>query len=259
MKIMKSRTYAFIKIFDKEEYADAFLQHGVMRCGTLGEFKGIGDEDRGDKYEGVMHWNQPDQITLKITYKDEDGVEKTLPITELAGPVIMQDGSFDRLNLYCIYALKIPEFVETYETEEERVASIKKTNAMLAQCCVFSDEVLRLGRFAVVVYQVVDFINAVTRAAAHEKLAYAHGHVGYFDPDTFNGSFEGVVGAFRKRKTYEHQSEYRFCFQSQDEAGVRFLRLGSLAGMAFKTSTGKLNEMFQIKVDEDLGSQSETA
>ncbi len=248
--MMKSRIYVLIKIFKNEEHADAFIQQGVMRCGTLGEFKDIDDGERGDKYEGVMHWHQPDQITLKITYKDQDGVEKTFPIKELAGPFIVQDGSYDRLNLYCMYALKIPEFVETFETEEERVVGFEKINAMLAERCVFRDEVLKLGSFAVIVYKVEDFISAVKRAAAEEKLACSNGLVGYFDPDTFNGSFEGVVGAFRKRKTYEHQSEYRFCFQSQDVEGERFLRVGSLEGMALKASTKDLNRMFQIKLTE---------
>lgn len=42
---MGSRIYMLVKVFDKEEYADAFLQHGEMLCRTLGEFKRIeGDE-----------------------------------------------------------------------------------------------------------------------------------------------------------------------------------------------------------------------
>lgn len=51
---MGSRIYLLIKIFDKEEHADAFIQNGDMFCKTLGDFKKIEDSDvRGDAYEAV--------------------------------------------------------------------------------------------------------------------------------------------------------------------------------------------------------------
>ena len=89
--IMKTRIYLLIKIFDKEEYADAFMQKGELFCRTLGDFKKSDEEDgRGDRFEAVTDLHQPDQITLTITFKDKDDIEKTFPIEKLAGPLTIQ-------------------------------------------------------------------------------------------------------------------------------------------------------------------------
>lgn len=82
---MSSKIYLLIKIFENEEHADAFVKKGEMFCKTLGEFKKIeGDGARGDTYEGVTDWHQPDQISLVISYKDKDGVEHSIPLKDLA-------------------------------------------------------------------------------------------------------------------------------------------------------------------------------
>ncbi len=104
---MSSRIYLLIKVFDKEEHADAFIQKGAMYCNTLGYFKKYEDELRGDAYEGITDWHQPDQITLTISYKDNDGVDQTHIVTGLASPVTMGHHGFDSLNLYCMYAIKV--------------------------------------------------------------------------------------------------------------------------------------------------------
>lgn len=124
---MSSRIYMLIKVFDKEEYVDAFIQKGEMFCRTLGDFKKIIDDYvRGDAYEAVTDWHQPDQITLTFSYKDNDGVEHSFPAEGLGGPVVMQNNGYDFLNLYCMYAVKVPEFEESYETEDERVSVVEK-------------------------------------------------------------------------------------------------------------------------------------
>ena len=124
---MTARIYLLIKIFDKEEHADALIERGELFCRTLGDFKRIEDDAaRGDAYEGVTDWHQPNKITLTLTFIDKDGIEKTIPIEKLAGPLVVQNSGYDRLNLYCMYAVKAQEFEESYETEEERVRIVEK-------------------------------------------------------------------------------------------------------------------------------------
>lgn len=242
---MKSRIYLLIKVFDKEEYADAFLQKGEMFCRTLGDFKRIEDDGvRGDVYEGVTDWHQPDQISLTISYKDQDRGEHTFPIKDLAGPLIMQKNGFDRLNLYCMYAVKVQEFENLYETEDERAGVVEKINAMLA---TLSDEILSLGEFAVVIYQVKDFIDQVKKIATAQNYACCSDSIKYYDPKTFNGGFKELESVFRKRNTYAHQSEYRFVFSSYEPEGTKSIHVGSLEKIAFKVATKEINEKLQIK------------
>ncbi|QWT46319.1 hypothetical protein [Azospira inquinata] len=246
---MAERIYLLIKIFDKEEYADAFVQKGELYCRTLGEFKRSDEEDgRGDRFEAVTDWHQADKVKLAITFKDKDGFEKTLPIEKLAGPVISQNKGYDRLNLYCMYAVKAPEFEGSYETEEERIAIVEKINGMLKEKITISDVLLSLGKFAVVVYQVEDFINRVKQAAQEKSFVCWNGLIGYYDPDTFHGSFMELESVFRKRHTYEHQSEYRFAFNSFEPEGDKFFHLGSLEDIAIKIPTREINDKLQLKL-----------
>ena len=246
-----SRIYLLIKVFDKEEYADAFLNKGGMFCRTLGDFKRIEDDGvRGDAYEGVTHWHQPDQVTLTIAYKDKDGVEHTLPLKDLAGPVVVQNNGYERLNLYCMYAAKVQEFEESYDTEEERVRIVEKINSMLKEKSTLSDEMLSLGEFAVVVYQVEDFIDRVQKSATAQNLACWNGGVKYYDPASFHGSFKELEAVFSKRNIYAHQNEYRFVFGSHEPEGVKTINIGSLEGIAFKISTKEIKDKVQIKLSE---------
>jgi len=248
---MSSRIYLLIKVFDKEEYADAFIQKGEMFCRTLGEFKKIEDSGvRGDAYEGVTDWHQPDQISLTISYKDGDGVEHSLPIEGLAGPVVMQNTGYDRLNLYCTYAVKAPEFEESYETEEERIRIVEKINSMLKDFSTLSEEVLALGEFSVIVYQVEDFIDRVKQAVKSQNFACWNGAIKYYDPDIFHGSFKELEAVFRKRNIYAHQNEYSFAFGSHEPEGARTINVGSLNGIDFKISTKEINNKVQIKLAE---------
>jgi hypothetical protein len=247
---MTSRIYLLIKVFDREEYADAFIQKGEMFCRTLGDFKRIDDPGRGDAYEAVTDWHQPDQVKLTITIKDNDGIEKTIPIEGLAGPVVMQSNGYDKLNLYCMYAVKAKEFEETYETEEERVVIVKKINAMLKERSTLSDEVISLGEFAVVVYQVEDFIDKVKKAAKEKSFACWNGLISYYDPDTFHGSFQELEAVFKKRNVYEHQNEYRFAFGSHEPEGSKVIHLGSLDGIAIKIPTREVNDKIQLRLVE---------
>jgi hypothetical protein len=238
-----------IKIFDKEENADAFIKSGDLFSRTLGDFKRIEDDGaRGDVYEGVTGWHQPDRISLSIAFEDKDGLERTLPIEKLAGPFVIQNTGYDRLNVYCMYAVKIPEFEEPCETEEERLRAVEKINRMLKEKSTLSDKALSLGEFAVVVYRVGDFLDRVNKASDDRNFTCWNGAIGYYDPQTFHGTFEELEAIFRKRNTYEHQNEYRFAFGSHEPEGAKTIRVGSLEDIAFKIQTCEINEKLQLRL-----------
>lgn len=248
---MTSRIYLLIKVFDKEEYADAFINEGQMFCRTLGDFKRIEDGGlRGDVYEGVTDWHQPHGIKVTISYKNRDGAEHSFPLTDLAGPLVVQNNGYDMLNLYCMYAVKVEEFEESYESEEERVRVVEKVNTLLKERSTLSEKVHSLGDFAVVVYQVQDFIKRVRKTADARSFSCWNGSVKYYDPDSFSGSFGGVEAVFRKRNIYLHQNEYRFAFGSDGADGEKVVNVGSLSGIAFKVKTAEINDMVQLTLVE---------
>jgi hypothetical protein len=240
--------YLLIKVFDEEKYANAFIQKGELFCRTLGDFKRSDDNWRGDSYEAVTDWHQPGHVKLTVTFKDKDALEKTIAIDTLTGPVVIQNNGYDRLNLYCMYAVKAPEFEESYEIEQERVLIVEKFNELLKKRLTLSNEVLSLGEFAVVIYRVEDFINKVKKAAEVKSFACWSGLIEYYDPNTFHGSFKELESLFKKRKIYEHQNEYRFTFGSNDPEGSKCIHLGPLHDIAIKIPTREINDKIQLKL-----------
>ncbi|WP_342616960.1 hypothetical protein [Rhodoferax sp. GW822-FHT02A01] len=242
--------FLLIKVFDKEEYADAFIQTGEMFCKTIGQFKRIeGDVARGDKFEALSDWHQPDRVSLTLSFKSPNGEEKSFPIG-LAGPLAIQSNAHDHLNAFCMYAVSVPDFEGSYETEEERLHLVKKFNSMLKVSATLGDEMLALGEHAVLIYNVAEFIDRVIKAAKSEGYSSWKGLVEYFDPDIFHGSFEGVESVFRKRSVYSYQREFRFVFTSDRPDGEKTLHAGPLEGMALKLKTGEINGKLELKLAE---------
>lgn len=252
---MGARIYLLIKVFDKEEYADEFIKTGKMFCKTIKQFREIeGDVARGDRYEGVSEWHQPGGISLTISYKTSDGKEKSMPITGLAGPLIIQNLVHDSLNAYCMYAITAPEFNESFETEEQRLRAVEKINAMLKAHTVVDDDMLSLGEHAVVIVKVHEFIDKVTEAAKAKGYSSWKGLVKYFDPETFSGGFGEVESVFMKRNIYSYQKEFRFVFDSDTPEGEKFIHAGSLEGIALKLKTSEINTKIEMKLDEGSAS-----
>lgn len=246
---MNAKIYTLIKIFDTEAHADAFIENGEMYCRTLGHFKKLEDgELRGDVYEGIISWLQPDQISVSISYKPENEEEKFIEIKELAAPVVIEHASYDRLNVYCMYAMKIPAFNETYETEEEKKQLVDKLNTKIRDGNKLGPEVVAFGEFAVMIYNVQDFINKVKETLQKKNFRQWHGPITYYDPETFSGSFDGIKAAFRKRNIYASQNEFRFAFDTNAPEGAQTIHVGNLSGIAIKIPTKDINDQVKIEL-----------
>ncbi|TRO27448.1 hypothetical protein EQ831_23605 [Pseudomonas sp. ALS1279] len=249
---MARKIVLLVKVFDKEEYADAFIATGEMFCKTIGQFKRIeGDAARGDQFEAPWGWHQPDGISLRISYKTSGGEEKSFPIDDLAGPLVMQRAALDHLNAFCMYAVTIPDFEETYETEEERMRVVEKVNSMLKGHAKINEEMLSLGEHAVVIFEVENFIDKVSKAAKSEGYSIWGKLVDYFDPDSFDGSFGEIESLFKKRNIYSYQKEFRFVFDSGKPGVATTLHAGHLGKISFKVKTSEINSKFELKLAED--------
>jgi len=236
---MTQRIFSLIKIFDAEEHAERFLKQGEMLCRTLEHFKKIENNDeRGDKYEAVVEWQQPEGIKLKLSYCDKDGKKSTFSIDELAGPFVVQTTAYDNLNIYCMYALKI---------EAKRTKKSHKDQYTISEIPKISEKCSKLGNFAVVIHQVTDFIELVRNHARSNGYFFTKGAVRYFDPKSFSGNFAGIETVFQKRNLYSHQSEFRFAFDFfSEKPEPRKIQIGSLEKIAIKVPTEELNNIFKI-------------
>lgn len=244
--------YMLIKIFDEEVHANAFFEQGEMYCRTLGDFKRIeGDTDRGDQYEGVTAWHQPSQIsTITVQVSSPDGSTRTIDLhpEDMAGPVIMQQTWLDHLNLFCMYAMRSDRLPDSFENEEEAIQEIEKANTLLRTQCEIHDGISVLGKYAVVIHDVGTFVNRVRSTAKERGIPCRSRLVEYYDPETFHGDFDGLKAAFNKRNIYEHQNEYRFCFQLDGVSGPQKIQVGPLAGMAVKMLTKDLKSTLQLQL-----------
>ncbi|MEN5251327.1 hypothetical protein ACYB9R_01705 [Alcaligenes aquatilis] len=240
-----------IKVFGSEEYADKFIQEGQLYCQTIRDFKNIKDGDaRGDPYEAPSEWMQPDQLSITISGTTADG--QPIPprvLKDLSGPVIMQSNCFDRLNAYCMYAVKIPEFHETYDSEESKQKVQAKLNALLEAQAKLSDKILSFGEHAVLIPTVPAFIDRVCNFAKNLGHGVVHGLVDYFEEENLSGQFTDLQALFMKRKSYEHQSEFRFIFDSIHPEGPLILNIGPLHDLnAMKVKTKDINGMIQMRL-----------
>lgn len=246
---MTKKIALLVKVFDKEEFADAFIEKGEMFCKTIGQFKRIeGDIARGDKFEAPSDWYQSDRLSLTLSIKTPDGKNKSFPIEGLQGPLVMQRTLHDRLNAFCMYAITVPDFDEKYETEEDRLCVIQRINSMLKVNAMLGEEMLSLGEHAVLIFNVADFINKVIEATRSEGYSSWKGLVDYFDPNTFHGSFGEIESFFKKRNIYSYQNEFRFVFDSSNPEGAKTVRIGPLGGIALKLKTNEINSKIEMKL-----------
>ena len=201
-----STIFFLVKFFRKEQYAVDFVD-GQVYCNTLRAFKG--DEDsldpgRADQSEGTTFWWQPGDAHVKI-----NGVDISDHITE---PFQVQMDWLKEINLFCIHACHTGELDMTTVSDE--------TVELLRRELLIPEECFRLGDYAVVIKDVSDFVGRMRTAAFSHGYRVAHGLVKYYDPDTFNGSFQGIEAAFWKQKQYSYQREFRFaidtCSMSRD-------------------------------------------
>lgn len=249
---MTQKILLLIKVFSKEEYADAFIQSGEMYCQTIGQFKRIkGDVARGDEFEAPSDWHQSDHISMTCSVETPDGDEKSFPVEGLVGPLVMQCTRHDSLNAFCMYAITAPDFEESHETEEQRLRVVEKINSMLKVHATLGEEMLSLGEHAVLIIKVADFIDKVSKAAKSEGYSSWRGLVDYFDPESFHGSFGEVESVFKKRNKYSYQKEFRFVFDSNKPEKEKTLHVGSLDGIAFKLKTREINNKFELKLAEE--------
>lgn len=231
-----SRTiFFFVKVFNKQEYAEDFI-NGKLFSNRLSFFRKHEENEsanRGDKHEGVVGWHQPDQIRLEINGR---------VITDLAGPVMTQMNWHEHLNVFCIYAAHSGDFEAI---SEETIEDFKEQISIPEDC-------EKLGEYAVIVTNVTKFIERIKAAVSSNNYRLNAGLVEYYDPAIFNGSFSEVESIFRKRDEYRHQKEYRFSFDT-GIAGNNplILDIGDISHITMQCKVSDINAKLEVKLSSN--------
>ena len=188
--------YFLVKFFKEKKHADDFVR-GRIYVNRLSRFKKVEDDDgsgRVDRYEGTIAWMQPGETGLVINGMDLS--------EDLAGPLLVQKDWLNHLNVYCIHA---------GHSGDLDLSSLSNDNiAALQQELTIHDRCLSLGKYAVVVTNVPEFIQRMGSSAGAEDYEIGWGLVKYYDPATFHGNFRDIESVFWKQEQYSFQREFRF-------------------------------------------------
>ncbi|MEL0655223.1 hypothetical protein V6257_09300 [Pseudoalteromonas issachenkonii] len=227
---MDKYIYFLIKIFDEDKHAEMFLD-GFLHSKKLSYFRKLYDEalgNRGDKHEGVISWYKAEELIIEI-----NGVT----LKDVVGNVSMNMNYHDNVNIFCLYA--------SYQTENFELT--QENLPKLIEELKISESCLGLGRKAVIVTNVEEFINRVFNKAEQQQLNFKAGLIEYYDPEIFSGKFKDDDAIFKKRIEFSHQKEYRFAFYPNNISDDAMnLDIGNIRDIAFKMEAREINNEIKI-------------
>ena len=227
---MDKYIYFLIKIFDEDKYAEMFLD-GVLHSKKLSYFRKIYDKavgNRGDRHEGVISWYKAEELIIEI-----NGVT----LKNVVGNVSMNMNYHDNVNIFCLYA--------SYQTENFELT--QENLPKLIEQLKISESCFGLGRKAVIVTNVEEFINRVFNKADQQQLNFKAGLIEYYDPKIFSGKFTDNDAIFKKRIEFSHQKEYRFAFYPNKISDDAInLDIGDIRDIAFKMEANEINNEIKI-------------
>ena len=235
----KKTIHFLVKVFEKKEYADDLLK-GSLFVNRLSYFKKIeGSDGRGDKDEGaIMLPIDRACITLEATFGDTGETERfTIPQEDHYAPPIIRPQWFDHINVYCMYAIQgtslkyiTPNGVEDFRKQLE-----------------LPEDVEKLGRHAVVIANVPEFIKRVKATGSRKEYKVCYKSVKYYDAEEGSPPLRSEVETiFTKRKEFEYQREFRIAIDTSTPgcAPITF-DIGSIADIAYYTDTSDINRQIR--------------
>ncbi len=232
-----STIFAFVKLFENKEYAEAFV-NGKLFMNTIRSFKEYKDESgelRGDEYEGIIALYQPEKLVeIKIG-------DNTIPASDLAAPIVMHGDHLLNHNVFCIYSLNS----RGHDTvSAETLAEFKRTLELHESC-------FGLGKFCVVILNASQFIerckSAIERLNVNGNLSL----VDYFNEHEFHGNMPEDKLGYQKRSLFAHQREYRVKIDINHlEPSPYLLEVGDLSDIAVITTPKEFNAQLKLKLPD---------
>ncbi|MYA59939.1 MAG: hypothetical protein F4X40_05195 [Chloroflexi bacterium] len=216
-----------VKFYENRVHADEFVGGRVFanrlsryKKGPRGDFSGRTDPD-----EGTFLWAQPGRGQLIVNGMDISG--------DLVAPIQMQKDWVNNLHVFCVHAAN---------SGDVNLGSLSKANvAALRGQLVIPDRCLTLGKHAVVIRDVPEFIRQMRAAAREKNYGIGWGRVKYYDPATFHGKFEDIESVFRKQSRFKFQREFRFVINSNSTGDCPLtMNIGNLSDITMRFRASEL-------------------
>lgn len=235
---MTATIYALVKLFDKLEYAESFM-NGNLRFSTLRSYKNLRDingELRGDPFEGVVSLFQPSKIGMvKI-----DNVE--ILGMNIASPIVVQSEDLLDKHAFCLYSLNSRGFKEI---SNETLTEFKQVLELHNSC-------YGLGKYCVVITHANTFINKCRDRIKSLNICGSLGLVDYYDDSTFHGDFDVNRYGFQKRFMFSHQREYRILIDNDNRSEeCVYLNIEDISNISQLSTTEEFNKLLRISLPEN--------
>ena len=218
------------KFFSCEKYRDDFLR-GHLYFNSLNYFRRAKASDsfkQNDPYECCKIF-QPNSI--KVFFGQQE-------LKDLAGPVSICYND-DVLKSY------IMSFSTIRLDSQKKYASLED----LKRDVLFSEKMIKYGEYVVVIPQAELFLERLEKAALKAGYGFAKGLVTYYDFAKDNVLDEYPKNAFRKRREFSYQREFRFLLRKKDAVEEYVtLEIGDLSDIAQSCKSADLNGMLEINV-----------
>jgi hypothetical protein len=197
--------YCLLKFSREETHLVDFVDNGRIYANTVEFFSNCDREcdGMGDKFEMASSYHQSEGASVVL-----DGRR-----FEIVEPFCVREGRAEYSHVFCLYALS--------DQSLDRVENGK----------VFDDKLWHeFGDYVVLIHDVKSFLRRIDSKLSERGFRGESGLVQYFCQD----SYEGRVGAFKKRNKYSHQEEFRVAIDRPGVKGpIDDLYLGSLHDIAY--------------------------
>lgn len=216
------------KFFSCEKYRDDFLR-GHLYFNSLNYFRRAEASDsfkQNDPYECCKIF-QPNSI--KVFFGQQE-------LKDLAGPVsICCDDDVLKSNIMCFSTIRFDS--------QKKYASLED----LKRDVLFSEKMIKYGEHVVVIPRMELFVERLEKAALKKGYCLTKKPVNYYDFAKDNVLDEYPKNAFRKRREFSYQREFRFLLQKKDAVGKEvILEIGDLSDIAQSCKSADLNGMLEI-------------
>lgn len=210
------KIYSLIK-FGEKEHMEMLRETGRLRMLRLAAFQAMEDNvGRGDRDEGLSGLYQPEKVV--VTWGG-------ITLEGFVGPIRAAHDVNALRHVFCLVAVTSRRLEAL--TEGEPIVPVGN---------------IALGKWAVVITNVSEFIERVKAATARANLSLKAGSVGYVDPKTYSGE----MGAFMKFDSYAHQCEWRIVLPPTGDE-VYWLDLGSdLKDISVLAPAAEVNEGLKV-------------
>jgi hypothetical protein len=194
-----------IKFSKEKNHLVDFVEKGHVYINTADYFTKCESEDVGqhDKFEMATSYHQNEGATIEIADRK----------FKIASPFCVREGDPEYSHIFCLYALSEESISQSEDGKvfDERLWS-------------------EFGEYFVLIHNAQSFMERLDLKLKEFNLRYKADFVQYFCPSTY----EGEVGAFKKRNLFSHQEEYRVAIDSPDTPGpIKELYLGDLKDVAY--------------------------